>query len=411
MTVRADPMTRADPGPRAPLSAGDLLALATGSYLRLGRSVFQPGPWSLRRAVALTVAVPLLFAYVTALWAFLLLDELLHPGYRRTSVEEPLFVLGMPRSGTTFLHGTLARDDERFTVRRLWELLFAPTVTQRRLVAVLSRLDRRLGRPAARCGGWLQTRLTKAMDGVHPARLDGPGEDFLLLMPAFACFLLVVPFPASDAIWELTRIDDWPEGRRHRLARFYRAALQRHLYADALIGRSAARRILSKNPSFSAWPETLAETFPDARFIYCFRDPGQAIPSQLSSIRPGASLFGYDPAREAIPDRFVEMYESFARRGVDVLGPARLDRAAFLSLDDLSADVSATVEAVYHDFGWHPSDGFRRALAQRASRARRHRSHHRYSSEEFGLDAEALAARFRPSMRRLEALTTSGIPA
>ena len=45
--------------------------------------------------------------------AGLMLDYLLFPDFRRVRVREPLFVVGVPRSGTTFLHRLLAGDRER----------------------------------------------------------------------------------------------------------------------------------------------------------------------------------------------------------------------------------------------------------------------------------------------------------
>ena len=147
----------------------------------------------------------------------------------------------------------------------------------------------------------LTALLTGGLDAVHPTALDAPEEDFLFLLPAFSSFILVAAFPLSPAVWELTRVDDWPERQRRRLIGFYRSCLQRHLYAT---GQTDAT-VLSKNPSFSACVATLAELFPDARFVCCYRDPLEAIPSQLSSLRPSVEGLGYDVADPRIRDRFI----------------------------------------------------------------------------------------------------------
>ena len=38
---------------------------------------------------------------------FFLFDDLLFPGYRSQEVKQPVFIIGNPRSGTTFLHRLL----------------------------------------------------------------------------------------------------------------------------------------------------------------------------------------------------------------------------------------------------------------------------------------------------------------
>jgi len=42
------------------------------------------------------------------------LDDLFFPDYKKVSITKPLFIAGVPRSGTTFLHQLLAADSERF---------------------------------------------------------------------------------------------------------------------------------------------------------------------------------------------------------------------------------------------------------------------------------------------------------
>ena len=68
---------------------------------------------------------------------FLLLDEILFPGYRKTKVEKPVFIIGNPRSGTTFLHRIMDKDKQNFTSFQVWELIFAPSITQRKLIWAL----------------------------------------------------------------------------------------------------------------------------------------------------------------------------------------------------------------------------------------------------------------------------------
>jgi len=43
-----------------------------------------------------------------------LLDDLFFSDYRKIAIKQPVFIIGNPRSGTTFLHRLMAQDQERF---------------------------------------------------------------------------------------------------------------------------------------------------------------------------------------------------------------------------------------------------------------------------------------------------------
>ena len=166
-------------------------------------------------------------------------------------------MLGPPRSGTTHLHHVLALD-ERTTTFRTWECLFGLSVTGRVLLLGLGRLDRFFGRPFGRTGAWLGRRLLGGMNDVHPFALDAPEEDFLALMPAMQCFILVVAFPRAEWLWRTARLDESGGPSRARGADgFYKACVQKHMY---VFGRD--RRFLSKNASFSGMAESLCGRSP-----------------------------------------------------------------------------------------------------------------------------------------------------
>lgn len=354
-------------------------------------------PAGVRRWILLLLFLPLFLGLQLLHWVGLLLDEVLFPRYRGVEVREPLFVVGLPRSGTSYLQRVLAGDEARFTTLRLWELLLAPSVTERRIWRALAGLDRLLGRPGWRLVRGLQSVLFRFMKDVHPVDLRDPEEDYLLLLPAFACFLLVVPFPHHPAVWELTRFDALDEVERLRLVRFYRSCIQRHLY---VVGED--RLLLSKNPSFTPMIRSLGAVFPEARWICCLRDPAEGVPSLLSSLDDGARTFGWDVRTPELRDRFVDMLEHFAGHAVETLSALPAGRHAFVPLPSLRQDLRGTVEEVYRRFGWAPTRGFRARLDEEAERARRYRSGHDYSLSDFGLREEDVVPRFAPHLARFD---------
>lgn len=379
--------------------ATDLLRLFASSALTFGWLSLSLLARQLVRlklaAFALSVLVmPLLAGLQLVHWLCLCLDEVLCRGYRQVRVEAPVFVLGIPRSGTTLAHRVLA-EDPQFTTFTTWECVLAPSVIQRRLLRWVGRVDRRLGGHGRRLLDGLIGRIAASLDGIHPVSLDAPEEDYLGLLPVLGCFLQVVPFPFSRRAWRLGRLDrDMPPAERKRLLRFYRSLVQRHLYAAP-----PGQRFLSKNAAFASWAGSLAETFPDARFIACLREPLQVVPSQLSALAGGCALFGHradDPV-------FVERLMSTLEHGYHHLMDFAADRpgqAVVVPEPALRESLAATFEAAYRQLGIECSAGWQVRLRQRGGAARRFRSTHRPTPACFGLSAEGIVRRFRSVYRR-----------
>jgi len=366
------------------------LALA---FRLLRMTLFPPwptGPRTARRQGLLLLSIPVFLLLQAAHWVGFLLDDLFFRGYREVEIREPLFIVGLPRSGTSFLQRVFARDTERFTTLRLWELLLAPSVTERKLWTGMGALHRALGKPLARLAGWSEKRGLGWLETIHEVSLNDPEEDFYLLLPVFACFLLVVPFPYHEGVWRLARFDELPAAEREPIMAFYKAALQRHLYVAG-----PGKQLLSKNPSFTPFLRSLQKAFPDGKVLCCVRDPMEVVPSLLSSIRTGATLFGYDVAEPRIRDRFVSMLEFFAKHALSTLEEAPQNQHAFVPLKEMRKDVKGFVLEIYERFGWEVDPAFRVQLTEDTHRGKVYKSHHSYSMEEFGLTEEDIRSRFR----------------
>lgn len=354
-----------------------------------GRSALRP-----RRVLIMLGFLPV-FAFGQALhWLGFLLDDLFFRGWRRVRVEAPVFVLGVPRSGTTRLHQVLAQD-EQFTTFRTWECLFAPSVTQRLFFLGLARADRAVGAPMARLLRRIERLIFAGLDDVHPMGLTTPEEDYFALMPVLSCFILALPFPQFEHIWRIGRFDaDLDPSERKRLLDFYESCLKRHLYVHG-----AGKRLLSKNAAFAPLAQSLAQRFPDARFIVSLRDPLETVPSQLSSIGPGLAFFGVpadsEPVRQRLTAQLAFYYENLARLREQLPD----SRHAALGMQDLRGGLGRTLKAVYDRFGLPVSADFEQVLEHEDGQARSYKSSHHYSLEQFGLTPATVAERFAAAYR------------
>ncbi len=319
----------------------------------------------------------------------LLIDNLLFRGYRRVEIRAPVFVIGPPRTGTTFLHHVLA-SDPRTTTFRTWECLFAMSVSLRYVGIGMARLHRWLGAPLSRFGGWLLQKVAGSLDDIHPVRLGDPEEDFLSLMPVFACFLLIVPLPRARWLYRIARADtDLSRAEQDALLGFYRRAIQRHLY---VFGRD--RTFLSKNASFAGSIDCLLREFPDARIIATVRDPVSVVPSQLSALRPGFRASGFAALPGGFQDNMLALLEHYY---LNLAACARRHsgRLAFIDNSELRHRLEPSVRRAYEELGLEPSSALLERLADPTPDTTTKASTHSYTLEEFGLDEAGIRSRFR----------------
>lgn len=308
-------------------------------------------------------------------WLALLLDEWLFPAYRQVRLRRPVFIAGLPRSGTTYLHRRLAADPS-FTTVSAWEALLAPAICQRLLLRAAARLDRRYCNGA---GGRLLVALLERMNGdfdsVHPIGPLDAEEDYLCLLPAGGCFLLLMAFPFAPYLEQVGRLQEMPPRQRRELLTVYHRLLQRHCYCHP------GRRLLSKNAAFACWLPFLARRYPDAALILCVRDPATALASQLSSLRPARRLFATDPDGSETTARFTGLYRDFVHCLAALAGATDSDRLRVVEQDDLRRDPAALTAQLAAWLG---------IATPGAPDGEPRPGGHRYSAADFALDEAAV---------------------
>jgi uncharacterized membrane protein YdjX (TVP38/TMEM64 family) len=362
-----------------------------GDFLRFTVAWLRDFRWSWRRlaiVVAYLLVLPLIELWV---WAGLLADRLFFPGHGERRVTAPVFIVGNFRSGTTRLHRLLARDTERFATMRMWQILFAPSITGQRLISGLARLDRRFGASLHRLVAVID-RDWDRRNPMHQASLAQPEEDDYLLLHIWSALTIGLSSGLLDEA-EPYRVFDQglTDGRRRRIMGFYRSCIQRFLHAEARDGR---RTYLAKNPALTPKIRTILEHFPDARFIVMVRDPRHTIPSFLSMMQMSWRIVGADPTDPALPEFLVDMADHWYRYPAEVLGGLPPDRSAVVVYGDLVHDPAGTVRSIYQRFGFELGGGMAAMLENEAAAARSYRSRHRYSAADLDLDTERLAERF-----------------
>lgn len=338
-----------------------------------------------------------LFISQTLHWIGLLFDEIFFRGYRSVKVKAPLFIVGVPRSGTTFLHRLLARDTERFTTFSLWELILAPSVCERKLWLGLGMIDQMLGSPFKRLLRWMERHIFSGLDNIHQVSLSDEEEDYFLLLPIYACFLLILPFPFQDELGDLAFFDDRIcESDKDRIMSFYKSCLKRHLYV-----KGTDRVFLSKNVAFTPMINELKKTFPDSRIIATVRNPINAVASHVSSMMTGAAVFDNDTRGNEFRDQMIEVQRYAYTHILETLPYFSQNSSMIVCMEDLQNNLASTIKDLYDRLGFQMTATFEAYIQAQDDRQKNYKSSHRYDLAKYGLSEEALYEKFSDVFEKL----------
>jgi len=300
-----------------------------------------------------------------------------HPGYAEVAVERPVFVTGLPRTGTTALHRLLVADPAHQGLE-LW-LAEAPQPRPPRAAWADDPVFQYIAAACARH----HVEHPEFM-GVHYVAADQVEECWQLLRQSMrsVSFECLAHLPTYSA-W--LRDQDWT------------GAYQRHRRNLQLIGMNdAGQRWALKNPSHLFALDALLATYPDALVIQTHRAPQVAIAS-VCSLAAQASAGWSTGFRGAVIGR--DQLELWAFGLERFLAErARHDAARFCDVhyEDFVADPFGTVQAAYRYFGLPLSaaaaDAMRSLIAADAASSRG--PGHRYTLSDFGLTGAEVDERF-----------------
>lgn len=304
---------------------------------------------------------------------FWIADEILARGYRKTPIEAPVFVIGQPRSGTTFLLRTLGEDRDRFISAQHLEWRY-PSIVFWRLLERLGRrewLERRSYWPATPLGR-LAERIHAHTLGVHEELGIFLEEKFLLHYFVFRRF----PFPdVLEASSNYARLDERERGK-------VLDTLERVMRKIAFHRGKPGAIWLTKENEAVALHEDLLARFPDARIIVLARPADDCLASYRTMSETCTTVkHGVDPTRidgweRANMDfRLTEcrQFVDFARRLL--ADPGR--RVIALTYAQLVGDVEGTVRRIYRELGIELSAEYAATLERLGAAQRRRRAGYR----------------------------------
>jgi hypothetical protein len=302
------------------------------------------------------------------------------PEIAAETIARPVFITGLPRSGTTFLHRLMMLDPAN-QVPQVWQTIYPyppPRLDRQDRRAPIRRVDRQL-----RAFG----RLAPEFRSMHPIDATSPQECSEITAHVFASLRF-------DTTYHVPSYRRWLDQAGHREAyRFHRRFLQ-HLQH-----RSDGERWVLKCPDHVFALQSLLEVYPDARLVFVHRDPARVLPSLTRLTEVLRRPFTRRIDRLAIGRQESDRWLEGTRNMIDAAQSGR--SISHVRYCDLVADPLGAVEALYDRLDLtlpgQAADQIRRSTSAEPAGGY---GVNRYTPQDYGLDLAAEREKFAGYMSR-----------
>jgi omega-hydroxy-beta-dihydromenaquinone-9 sulfotransferase len=310
-----------------------------------------------------------------------ILDEIFFPGYRKTNLSKPVFIISNPRCGTTFLHRLLCLDSERYTYSLLYHTIF-PCVTYIKLIQGIAFLDSKIGGPLEKLFKWLDDVLFSGWKDIHPMGFAESEEDeALFTLIAFTPALILLT-PWANKLNYLNFLDKIDAKTKQKIKQFYISSLKRIVYAT-----NPNATLLMKNVFSTGRLNFILDCFPNAKIIYPVRHPYNAVPSVISMFTGPWNVHSPEIKDDSEECRaFANIAIGYYAYLYDQKDKIKKENLLILMYDDIVKKPKETALKIYEYFGFEISDNFMQALNGYTSESRKYKSKHSYSLAQYGIE-------------------------
>lgn len=300
-----------------------------------------------------------------------------NPEHADVEITRPIFVTGLPRTGTTALHRLLAADPDHQGLE-MWLAEFPQPRPPR---------DTWADNP-------VYQQIQAGFEQHHVENPEFMGLHYMDAGEVEECWQLLRQSVTSISYESLAHI---PTYSRWLAQQDWTPAYLRHRKNLQLIGlNDPGKRWVLKNPSHLFALDALMAAYPDALVIQTHRAPSTIIASMCSLAEHATPGWSTTFIGDQIGRDQLELWS----RGLREFSRARAkyDPAQFLDIDfaDLRSDPMGTVERVYAALDTPMSDAARVAVTalDEESKAGARKPQHRYQLADYGLDEAMVEAAF-----------------
>ncbi|WP_336333271.1 sulfotransferase [Pseudomonas putida] len=294
-------------------------------------------------------------------------------------IDDPLVIVGLPRTGTTLLQRTLAVDPQ-FNKAQWWETRYPAPLPGEDPARTETRIEHARAEVAS------MVQCLPQLLAIHPLDAEQADEEFMLMEHSFLC--------AMDSYVNVPSYTAWLDRQdQTQVYQYLKRCLQFLQWQQGLRGIAPGRRWLLKSPQHLHTLELLFKVFPGAQVILTHREPANTIPSLASFIHTLWRLYSDQADAEAVGEQWNRRMARAMRHAMAVRESLPERCVLDVHFEDTLREPLAVVERIYQFAGLQLSDPVREAIARwLADNGREKRASHQYTPERFGL-SEAILQR------------------
>ena len=312
-----------------------------------------------------------------------------HPEIEQTEIRKPIFIIGMPRTGTTILHALLNKDPQNRSPLA-WECLIPSPVPQLENYtdnAQLNSIKKEFSQ---------LFKLVPDLKKKHYIEAEAPQECLGVTALDFTSFQPIAQFHVPSYL-------KWFSNDADQLAtmRWHKRFLQ-YLGSGGVTGK----RWLLKTPVHLTRLKELFEVYPDACVIMTHRDPKKIIPSAASLVSTVRSLYSdhEDPFVTGSEQHEVwsQYLDSFVENRKKL---QKEDQIIDLKFEDFVSDQMAIVKRIYDKFDIALTPEATSNMQQFLDENPKDKhGAHKYTLDDFGLNEDQIKNSFKSYYKFLDQL-------
>lgn len=301
-----------------------------------------------------------------------------HPEIVGVPIEKPVFVVGLPRSGTTILFNLLAQDPANRTPQG-WEVQYPTPPPEEGSYTS----DRRIKKAEK----YFQQMEQMAPDlpAIHEVGAQLPQECF----PIMSQSLLT---PLAWWAYNAPSYQRWVDEQSAAPSYVYHRHFLEHLQS-----RFMKKRWVLKSPIHLRTLDALLEEYPDARLIFTHRDPAKTVPSVSSLFWTVGGIVTDSLDPHSVGRAHLEWWTDTLRHMTDVRArhADKADQFVDIQFEEVVEDPVASLRRAYQQLRMPWSDEIEhRMLGFMDANPRGRHGAHRYELSDFGLALGEIRERF-----------------
>lgn len=307
-----------------------------------------------------------------------------HPELLEQPVERPMFVFGLPRTGTTLVINLLSVDPARRCFLR-WEASDSvPPPTPGELHA---------GARYDKCQEITELSLKYAphISAIHHEDADSPTECQFAMSPSFVA-------QYYDSMYHIPSYHQWflHEADYLPAFRYHKRLLQ-------LLQANTGGRWTLKNPWHPLYLDALTTVYPDAQLVMTHRDPVDVVASACSLVNAVRPMFSDAVDPVAVGECLLETFDLMIERTLAYKQQHGEDSIYDLQYAALMADPLGEIRKVYAHFDEDFTPEAEAAMnAYMADNPKGKHGRHSYALEDYGLCAGQVKERYADYCSRFD---------